>query len=463
MSDMKRSLSPAREVRKPKCCYPSPLMIALVLSFAILLYCAAVSGFFGPKADTPVTKTSANTYMQLIPKEYGMPVSVSLSGTGEDFTLAMDGDTCHISGEDVTLDRNAAKELLGSGASILSIRTLTGDHAAFGIGEDSLRAAFTYENGETLTLHLGQQVPTGEGWYAAVEGDNHVYIVNNALQRTLSLGKQALYALPDLAKLYSAQSLLSVTIELDGEVPLTIARVTKENPFNTMVELTEPIHYPANSERAAEVYLALEEIKLTGIAALSGTDEDWGLSSPLAVLTMLDKAETRIVIGDTGKEYTLRLNDDSAVYTVDPETLTFLNSLSVPWLAEQLPGLVMLNKVAEIKMTAGEETLLISADQAAHAYTVDGKSIAEEAFLPVYQQMIGLLIERYVPQAEGDRLPRLTLEYTLCEGSIWTLAMQEYDANYDLIVRGDCTCFLVSRAKTDAIISSLLALRDNTP
>ena len=31
MSDMKRSLSPAREVRKPKCCYPSPLMIALVL------------------------------------------------------------------------------------------------------------------------------------------------------------------------------------------------------------------------------------------------------------------------------------------------------------------------------------------------------------------------------------------------------------------------------------------------
>jgi len=312
-------------------------------------------------------------------------------------------------------------------------------------------------------LCLSQQVPTGEGWYAAVEGDANVYIVNNALQRTLSLGKQALYALPDLADMYSAQSLLSVTIELSGEAPLTIARVTKENPFNTMVELQSPIHYPANSERAAEVYLALEKIKLTGIAALSGKDEDWGLSSPVAVLTMQDKAETRIAIGDTGTEYTLRLNDDPNVYTVDPETLTFLNSLSVPWLAEQLPGLVMLNQVAEVKVTAGAETMLITADQAAHAYTADRKAIAEEAFLPVYQQMIGLLIERYVSQAEGEYPPRLTLEYTFRDGSAWTLALCEYDANYDLIVRGDCACFLVSRAKTDALVQTLLSLREVAP
>ncbi len=463
MSEKNRFLPPAQEIRKPARKAPSPLVIALVLSFAFLAYCTAASGLLAPKADAPVAKTSANTYTQLIPDGAGTPVSVTLTGGGEDFTLALDGDTYRIAGEDAAINPAAAKELLSSGASILSRRTLTGDHGEYGIGENSMHAEYTYANGSSLTLQLGQQVPTGEGWYAAVKGDANVYIVNNALQRALSLDKQALYALPDLAGMYSAQTLASVTIELSGEAPLTIARVTKANPFNTMVELTSPIHYPANSERAAEVYLALDEIRLTGIAALSGTDADWGLADPIAVLTMQDKAETRLTIGDTGTQYTLRLNDDATVYTVDPETLAFLNTLSVPWLAEQLPGLVMLNQVAEIKVTAGAESLLFTTDQAAHAYTVDGQALSEEAFLPVYQQMIGLLIERYAPQTDGEYPPRLTLEYTFRDGSAWTLALCEYDADYDLIRRGDCACFLISRAKTDALVQALLALRDIAP
>lgn len=463
MSEKNRLLPPAQDLRRPARKGPSPLVIALALSFAFLAYCAAASGLLIPKADAPVTKSSANTYTQLIPDGSGTPVSVSLSGAGEAFTLVQEEGAYRIAGEYAAISPAAARELLASGASILSRRTLTGAYAEYGIGADSLCAVYTYENGSSVNLRLGQQVPTGEGWYAAVEGDAHVYIVNNALQRALTLGKQALYALPELADMYSAQSLLSVTIELAGEAPLTIARVTETNPFNTMVELTSPIHYPANSERAAEVYLALDEIRLTGIAALSGTDADWGLSAPIAVLTMQDRDTTRLAIGDTGTQYTLRLNDDATVYTVDPETLTFLNSLSVPWLAEQLPGLVMLSQVAEIRVTAGDETLLIAADQASHTYTADGNALAEEAFLPVYQQMIGLLIERYIPQAKGEYPPRLTLAYTFRDGSTWTLSLCEYDANYDLIRRDGCACFLVSRAKTDALVQALLALRETAP
>lgn len=463
MSEPIRRLPPAQEVRKPARNLPSPLVTALALSFAFLMYCILTAGLLTPQAAAPAEKVSANTYTQLIPEGAGTPVSVTLSHSGGDFTLSMEGDAFRIAGEDAAIDSHAARELLSSGASILSRRTLTGSPAEYGITENSLRAGYTYENGSSLTLLLGQQVPTGEGWYAAVEGDSHVYIVNNALQRVLTNGKQALYALPDLARLYSAQTLSSVTIDLPGDAPLTIARVTKANPFNTLVELTSPIHYPANSERAAEVYLALDEIRLTGVAALSGKDEDWGLDTPAAVLTMQDKAETCLRIGDANGQYVLRINDDPAVYTVDPQTLTFLNSLSVPWLAEQLPGLVMLSQVAEIRVTAGEESLLITADQASRAYTLDGQSLDEEAFLPVYQQMIGLLIERYVPQADGEYPPRLTLVYTFRDGSEWTLELCEYDAGYDLIRRSGCACFLISRAKTDALLQSLLDLRDTSP
>ena len=462
MSEHNRLLPPAKELRSPARKGPAPLVIALALSLAFLAYCAVASGLLAPKAGAPATKASANTYTQLIPDGLGVPVSIALTGGTEAFTLVLEEDAYRIAGEDAALDPAAARELLSSGASILSRRTLTGPHAEYGIGA-SLQAEYTYADGKTLTLLLGQQVPTGEGWYAAVEGDDNVYIVNNALQRTLSVSKQALYALPDLAELYAAQSLLSVTIKMSGEAPLTISRVTKANPFNTMVELTSPIHYPANSERAAEVYLALEEIRLTGIAAISGEDADWGLTTPVAVLTMQDKAQTRLTIGDTGTHYTLRINDEETVYTVDPETLTFLNSLSVPWLAEQLPGLVMLNQVAEIKVSAGTESLHFTVDQSTHAYTLDGQPLAEDAFLPVYQQMIGLLIERYVPRAGSDTSSRLTLEYTFRDGSTWALSLLEYDDSYDLIVRDECACFLISRAKTDALISSLFPLRSLAP
>lgn len=454
-------LPAASEVRRPSRRGLSPIMTALILSFAFLVSCLCSSGLLTPKEDAPAAKASANTYTQLIPHGYGTPVAVTVTHDADTFTLRLTEGSYRIEGEDVSLDPHAAKELLRCGASILSRRTLHGSYDEYGIG--ALRAEFAYKNGSTLTLLLGQQVPTGEGWYAAIEGENAVYIVNNALQRTLALNKQALYALPDFGDMYSAQTLASVSIELPGEAPLTISRATKANPFNTMVELTLPIHYPANSERAAEVYLALEEIRLTGIAAISGEDADWGLAAPVAILTMQDKAQTRLTIGDTGTHYTLRINDEKTVYTVDPETLTFLNSLSVPLLAEQLPGLVMLNQVAEIKVSAVTESLHFTVDQSTHAYTLDGQPLAEDAFLPVYQQMIGLLIERYVPRAGSDTSSRLTLEYTFRDGSTWALSLLEYDDSYDLIVRDECACFLISRAKTDALISSLFTLRSLAP
>ena len=224
------------------------------------------------------------------------------------------------------------------------------------------------------------------------------------------------------------------------------------------MELTQPIHYPANSERAAEIYLALEQLTLSGVAAVEGADADWGLDAPVATLVLQDQETTTLTIGQAEGVYTLRLNDTAAVYTIDGALLDFLQSVTVPYLAEQLPGLVTLNQVSALTLTTGEETFRFTTDQANHAYTLNGQPLEEDVFLPVYQQMIGLLIERYTVTAEAPEAARVRLDYTLADGSDWSLILAAYDEQFDLIVREDCACFLISRAKVDAMVDAVRAL-----
>ena len=456
MSQSHNALDTPEALRKalPK----SRLWWAPVICLVFLVICSWISGIFSPRAQETPTAVPAVTFTQLIPEGSGTPIRATISISGETYELQSMEDGYALPGESIALDSNAAKELLATGASITSRQTLQGDPAGYGIQDGCDQVVYTYADGSELTLLLGSAVPTGEGWYAAIAGTDAVYVVNNALHRTLYAGKNALYALPDLSQYFTAQTLLSATIVQPGKETVTITRVTEANPFNTVVELTQPIHYPANSERAAEVYLALEALTPSGVAAVAGEDAAWGLDSPVATLILQDKETTTLTIGQAKGLYTLRVNDDPTVYTLDGTRLDFLQSVTVPYLAEQLPGLVALNQVTALRLTAGEETYRFTTDQSNHVYTLNGQSLDEEVFLPVYQQMIGLLIERYTQDTDASATARVRLDYTLKDGSSWSLLLVPYDEQFDLIVREDCACFLISRAKVDAMVDAVRGL-----
>lgn len=451
-------LESAQALRQPKRRFSLRLAAAAVCSLAFLIGCAVYTA--EPKGkDTAAPRQAAVRFTQLVPQGAGAVTALTLDKGGERFTLTREDDAIVMDGDDTALDQSAARELLSAGASILSRQELHGDPEDYGIGKNALHAEFRYETGERFTLVLGDTVPTGEGWYAAVEGKSGVHVVNNALAAALTVGKQALYTLPDLNERFTANTLLSAEIALPGQQTLTLERVTKENPFNTKVQLTSPILYPANAERAAEVYLALEKIHPTGVAQVGGADEDWGLSDPLAVLTLKEREITTLTLGQKGDVYTLRIAGDQNVYTVDGESLEFLKTINVPYLAEQLPALVMLNQVSRIDVHAQGETLSFTTDQSTGTYTIDGKAIAPEAFVPAYQQMIGLLIERYAPDARGWGEPRIRIDFTLKDGARWEIAFAAFDERFDLVVREGCACFLIAREKTDAMLAALRNLK----
>lgn len=456
MNKSPSGMEPASALRKPVR-RDLGWLVCLVLSALFLACCVASARMDQSAPAAAQSRTAAShDFVQLIPEKAGRPCAVSIAHGTENFTLVQQDGVFRFENEETPLDAHAAQELLSSGESILARRRLHGERAAYGITGQSLAARFSYEDHPDVTLRLGDPVPTGEGWYAAVDGDDTIYVVNNALARTLRLERRSLYALPDMSERFTAQTLKRVTIEQPGRETITIARVTEENPFNTMVELSGPIHYPANSERAAEVYLALEKLQPTALATLP---ED----EVLASVTLEDQAVTRLVFGRSEEGCTMRIDGDNAVYLLASDALSFLDRITVPWLAEQLPGLVMLRQVAAITVQAAGRTMHVEVDQSTKTYLLDGKAVREEDFLPVYQQMIGMLIERYVPEPEDRGEARLTIEYCFKDNSRWTLTLAAYDERYDLIVRDGCARFLISRSKTDTLIQNLFALQEEEP
>lgn len=459
MNDERLPLPPATELRAKRVKRLPLVWLAPALCLLFLLACALATGALSPAPSAPATVAQPSAEMwQLAPEGRGAPVAVTVRSATESYELRRDADGFALAGEDSPLNDSAAKALIGCGASVLARRRVEGDRAQYGLGEDALSATFTYEDGSEWTLTLGDAVATGAGCYAAVESDEGVYVVNTALRATLAAGKNALYALPDLDERFTAQTLLKARVLASGKQAVCVARVVEDNPFNTVAELTEPIQYPANAERAAELYLALDALEPSGVAAASGADADWGLAQPLATLELsTQKGALRLRVGQAGDALTMRVDDEPTVYRLPDGALDFLANATVPYLLEQLPGLVALPKVQSVAVVAGTERYWLAVDrrEGAESYTVNGAPVERERFISLYQELIGLLIERYQPDAKPTGTARVTFEYTLTDGSAWQLQFLPYDGQYDIVKRGDCTSLLISRAKVDAVVEHI--------
>lgn len=457
-------LRPASELRRklprkgPRAPRIAAALVALFLAASAVLLLPA-------KEEAPVAEPARETesgFTQLVPEGAGTPVAVRIEALGETYTLRAGEDEGYALAEDaLTLDAAAARRLLGCGASLLARQRIqTQDAAAFGLDPARVTAAFTYADGRTLTLRLGDAPATGEGRYAQVEGMDGVFVVNRAVYETLSAGVGALAALPDLSA-FQAETLLRATVTPRGGETVSVARVTEANPFNTVAQMTEPIRYPASSERAAELFLAVCGLKVEAYAGrISGQAElaAYGLDAPLFALQLLGAGGETLdaQVGEADGALYLRLGAGDAVYALSQDAARIPELARVTYLAEQLPGLVSLAEVKSLTLRRGEEThtLEVERPQAGEAvYRVDGAAVELEDFRPCYQAAIGLLIDR---RLSGDQQPgacRASFTYTFTDGTVWTLRFLDCGDAYDAVERDGETAFLIARQKVDAVFA----------
>lgn len=455
-------LRPAAELRRqlprrgPRAPRIAAALVALFLAASAVLLLPA-------KEPLPVeepAREAESGFTQLVPEGAGTPVAARVEARGETYTLRAGADGDYSLAEDaLPVDAAAARRVLGCGASLLARQRIkTQDAAAFGLDPAGVTAAFTYADGRTLTLRLGDAPATGEGRYAQVEGRDGVYVVNRALYETLSAGSGALAALPDLSA-FRAETLLEATVTPQGGETVSVARVTEANPFNAVAQLTEPIRYPASSERAAELFLAVCGLKVEGYAGRATGREAlsaYGLDAPLFTLRLLGAGGETLdaQVGEADDALYLRLGEEDAVYALSQDAGRIPEIARVTYLAEQLPGLVSLAEVEALTLRRGGETHTLRVERpqtGAAVYRVDGAAVELEEFRPYYQAAIGLLIDRR--RSEGQQLGacRASFTYTFTDGTEWTLRFLNCGEAYDAVERDGEAAFLIARRKVDAV------------
>ena len=462
MTENETRLSPAASLRRPVRRNRRLLWLAPALCAVFAAGCLLVSGILSPESSMIEAESqTAAAFFQLVAEGAGTPVSVQIEMDGESYAVAQADGVCLLDGSAEDVDDARAEQMLACGASILARSRLEGDPEEFGVTEDSPSAVFTYADGSSLTIRFGNEPATGAGRYACVEGAEEIYVVNASLYQTLTAGRNALLALPDFSEVYTSQTLMEVTIEQPDRETIALRRVTESNPFNNVVEFIQPIHYPANSERTASLFIALEELTPQSVLAESGNAADYGLDAPAAVLTLTGASETlQLTIGISGEDYVLQVAGDDRIYALADGAADFLQTATVAYLAEQLPGLVALNQVDELLLTRGGEAYTLRIDRSGdeEAYLLEGRALNGDDFRDLYQQAIGLLIDQYAKGGVDADQVRASFTYTLTDGTTWTLAFAEYDDSYDVVVRDGEACFLIARSKVDAVFESAAEL-----
>ncbi len=146
------------------------------------------------------------------------------------------------------------------------------ERAEFGLDEPQATMEAAYEDGETLTLYLGDQEPLSGDYYAAVEGDESVYLLAAEVAESYRIPKQSLisfYVTPKLA-VSSALSALGDVTFTGGSLaePVTITSVSAGG--EAVRELARSFGAATHIVKGAGVYELDQTYGLTVLSPLCG-------------------------------------------------------------------------------------------------------------------------------------------------------------------------------------------------
>lgn len=151
----------------------------------------------------------------------------------------------------------------------------------FGLSTPSLEIQVTLtESAAPFILRLGAQNPTGSGYYAQVEGDPAVYLVQAPAKDVLDA---SLHDLRDKTVLaFTPADVQDVHV-----MPGTEAPVVLERQDDTQWHVTAPVSAKADDQRVRAFLQSLHEVKVKAFVAENPTDlQPYGLDIPALSLAL---------------------------------------------------------------------------------------------------------------------------------------------------------------------------------
>lgn len=326
--------------------------------------------------------------------------------------------------------------------SISAQKDVTGEEVGF---SETAKATLTMKDGSEKVVVLGNEV-IGENQYF-LQYDSKQYVV-------LSYVSSAFLSKPDDFRETSLTSISSdfktMTIKQNGQDYVTLKAVEDEEESNILdVGVSYILTYPQK--------MAADEDKLTPFFELLGDGYTVGVESFVdnniankskynigkkAVNFSFDDGSVTLYFGDKdedGNVYTV-LNDEKYIFTMKSDLFDIIDSYSPDVLMNKMAHLVLITKIDQVVFEGNKKkyTLDISGKEDNYTYKINGKKIDEDVFKDVYQEIIGITVDKMADKVVKGGKAEYTVTFRYLDKSKVTYSYVSYDSrNYVLQKDGE--------------------------
>jgi Ca2+/Na+ antiporter len=381
----------------------------------------------------------------------------------------------------------------------------------YGLAEPSAYLQATQTDGLTVTLQIGAEISGGDGYYALVNEDKKVYLVDTTYGSGLQYSDLDLTAV-ETAPTITAENIQHIDIEKRDDEDFELlydADNEIDNSGSGMLSwvILKPYEegLAADSSKVSEIQPNYTSFNFITCVDYSGEDLSlYGLEEPMASInvgyyeTRTETLDEPVVNPETGEEetektyyedkefkvyignqdedgnYYVRKDDSNAVYTMATDSVDKMLQVDAFSLISSfvcIPNIDKVDKISieiegtnytmEMKRTTGMNDA--GEEETKTTYYYNGKEVEEDVFKDVYQIMIAAQYDAAIKEdivTDGEE-PYMTINYHLIGDKEKTLTASylPYDDSFYIIKVADRTRFFADKRKIDDIAKAVIAFK----
>ncbi|MBR3576507.1 MAG: DUF4340 domain-containing protein [Clostridia bacterium] len=322
--------------------------------------------------------------------------------------------------------------------------------------------------GTKNTLHIGNKMVGGEGYFVLHKETGRVYLMPSG--RISIFMKEVNDYRPNVVASADITSINKLNITRNGTPVVNIRRLNEDEKNKFSMFTSYVMTYP---EYASVQSGALDELaENMGMIAVNRYVEDnpknlakYGLGSPRYVLELETGGGSYTVLygnrTETGGVYAM-IKGKNFVFEQSSEIYSSLETVQVLRLIERYAHIIDMYVVSEITVSGGgsTHTFTLSGNDQNKKVTVDGKNANLEKFKTAYQSMIGVEVSGFAKNVNGGtEVAKLVFKYY--DGTTVTARYLTYDERNYALERNGVVQSTVLKENINAMLGAVNEFASN--
>ena len=360
------------------------------------------------------------------------------------------------------------------------------DISEYGLDKPTNTAKVYFTDGEEKIIKIGDKSPDGNYWYASVDGDESIYMINDidAKRMTYGLDEVIDKKLPQVS-MYEAYYIYIdqkdkplIEIEYDEEASSKGSAGELSSYGMQTLTMTSPykdaVVYPYNLEET--ILAGLPEVSIGKLIEVQPEDiEKYGLSEPVCDIKVKDKDNSlHIVVGNDCNEESVycMVQDRPHIFTMSKSAVTpFMNSNPIDYI-QKFVALKTRVDTKEVDIEKGSKKYEVTFGDAPENTDeetakvdkretyINGKAAEKEKFDVFFEKIIGITFDKIIDDtdenlsADGDAAVKI--KYEMLNGDVTEVKYYNYgeDNNFYAVSVDGEMMYIVSRQKVDDVVRS---------